>query len=477
MNEAELSRVVADLKGWVGRRMTGVWQPRRDRVLVGVGDAMLLMVPRGAHARLHSVRARPRSPGNPFSFQGACRAGLGGPLTSIEKHDADRVVELRFATGRLHLRLTGRRGGLWLLDADGAVVAAYDGPAPAELPPLPPAPATPSKHREPTFAPEGTETWDEAARRALGDRERDTLRAERRRLLARRLRTQLNRDRRLLVALHRDLDKAEGAPAARARADAVAARMHTLKRGQSVVCVPDLTDPEVEWTIRLDPTRNAGANLERLYGRARRLERMGDRVLEHMDTVEARIGTLDAALEVIDDADEDVIAKLEALAPEGRRRKVTRSQPWSVWTGPHGQRILVGKNAAGNRRLTFQRARGDDIWLHLRGRPGAHVLVPINKGKSAPLELLLAAAQIVLLTAKIAEGTACDVQYTKARNVRSIKGAADGRVLVHDERVLRVTRDPAELVGWSRDDQDSADFDAIRRLTTTATTPPTPESE
>jgi predicted ribosome quality control (RQC) complex YloA/Tae2 family protein len=474
MNEAELERVVADLQHLVGARVSGVWQPRRDRLLIGLDDTRLLLVPRGPHARLHSVVRRSRSPDNPFSFQGVCRASLIGPLSRIEKTAGDRIVDLWFGTRRLHLRLTGRRGGLWLLDGD-AVVAAYDGPAPPTLPVLPPAPPTPSRHASPSFERRDGESWDAAAARVLGGRERDALRTERRQVLARRLQTQLARDRRLHIALHRDLEKAEQAPIARARADAVAARLHTLTRGQAIVTVPDLSDPDVEWSVALDPTRSPGANLERLYGRARRLDRMGDRVLEHLERVEARIATVDAALTVLDTADDARLAELEALAPTARRRTAGRSEPWATWTGPHGQRVLVGKNAAGNRRLSFQRARGDDVWLHLRERPGAHVLVPMDRGKTASLELLLAAAQIVVLTAKIPEGASADVQYTKARNVRSIKGAADGRVLVHDERVLHVTRDNSVLVGWSRDDQEVLDLAGLERLTT-ATTPPRPES-
>lgn len=471
MNDSELDRVVLDLQDLAGSGISGVWQPRRDRVVLGLGDRRLLLVPRGPYARLHTIRGRPRNPAHPFSFQGACRATLHGPLTRLDKVPGDRVVDLWFRQHRLHLRLTGRRGGLWLLEGD-RVIAAYDGPAPETLPPLPPPPDAP-QHEAVRFAPGPDGSWDVAASRYFGRLEGEARRKERRLLLGRRLRKALARDRRLAAALEGDLDKAEKAPLARARADAVAAVMHTLSRGQSAVAAPDLEDPSTVHQVELDPRKGPGENLNRLYGRARRLDRMGERVLEHMDRVETRIRALDAAVALVDDADDETLDRLEALAPAEHRRvrQAGADEPWFTWYGPHGHSVLVGRNAAGNRRLTFQRARGDDVWLHLRGRPGAHVLLPMKRGQSPDLDTLLAAAQIVLVHAKVPEGASADVQYTRCRHVKSIKGAADGKVIVHDERVLHMTRDPSMLVGWRRDDQEELDVGALEALTTTRSDP------
>lgn len=462
MNDAELTCVIDELAGWVGEPMTGAWQPRRDRVVIGVGRSWLLLVPRGPDARIHSVNGRPRNPGNPFSFQGACRAHLRAPLRAVHKVDDDRIVALTFGDTDLHLRLTGRSGGLWIVQGR-QVLAAYDGPAPDVLPAPPPPPDAP-RTKGPRFTPGPGESWNEAARHWFTEREAARTRAERRRLLRKRLKTRMEREQRLRRALDQDLAKADRGPEARSRADAVAARLHEIRRGDHQVTVPDLEEPGHVWTVDLDPKRSPGENLERLYGRARRLDRMGERVLEHMERVEERIRALDAALHVVDEADDATLDRLEALAPRSRRQQKTPSaeDPWHTWIGPRGQQVLVGRHARGNRRLTFQRARGDDFWLHLRGRPGAHLLVPMQSGKTADLDTLLAAAQIALVHARVPEGMQADVQYTRARHVRSIKGAPDGRVQVLSEKVLRVARDPSHLVGWRRADQDVFDADALQ---------------
>lgn len=449
MNDREIERVVQSLGALVGEPVTGAWQPGRDRVLVGVGADRLLLVPRGPWARLHRVRQRPRNPPRPFSFQGALRAHLHGALRGVEKIGHDRVVELRFdGDVRLHLRLTGRSGGLWLLRGD-EILAAYDGPAPSALPALP---ERPPRDDPPRFEPTGDEAWDEAAARWFGAAERRHLVDERRSRVARAVDRALGSALRLRENLDRDLEKAEQAPTLRQQADLLAANLHAVARGVDQVALTALDGSgDVVW-VELDPAISPAANMERLYARARRLDRVGEHVLERMEETEARIRALRDAAARVPSADDAALTAIERLLPpEPRRAGAPDARaPWTTWTGPGGEQVLVGRNEAGNRRLTFQRARGDDFWMHVRGRPGSHVVIPAPRDRPPPLDLLLAAAQITLIAAKVPVGTAVDVQYTRVRDVRSIPGEV-GRVRLASEKVLHVAREPGALVGWVHD--------------------------
>jgi predicted ribosome quality control (RQC) complex YloA/Tae2 family protein len=42
---------------------------------------------------------------------------------------------------------------------------------------------------------------------------------------------------------------------------------------------------------------------------------------------------------------------------------------------PQGFEIVVGRNARQNEEVTFAIGKGDDLWLHARGAPGAHVVI------------------------------------------------------------------------------------------------------
>ncbi|CAB9519145.1 Domain of unknown function (DUF814) [Seminavis robusta] len=53
---------------------------------------------------------------------------------------------------------------------------------------------------------------------------------------------------------------------------------------------------------------------------------------------------------------------------------------------PNGATVLVGRNRRGNEYLTFTQARGNDIWMHARGTPGAHILVLDRRGSVRPTD-------------------------------------------------------------------------------------------
>jgi predicted ribosome quality control (RQC) complex YloA/Tae2 family protein len=40
--------------------------------------------------------------------------------------------------------------------------------------------------------------------------------------------------------------------------------------------------------------------------------------------------------------------------------------------------VYIGRDARSNDYLTFQIAKDDDIWLHIKGYPGSHVVIKIN---------------------------------------------------------------------------------------------------
>lgn len=100
------------------------------------------------------------------------------------------------------------------------------------------------------------------------------------------------------------------------------------------------------------------------------------------------------------------------------------------WTGKayfsrDGFAILAGKSKDENLELTFKIARGNDLWMHVRGRPGAHVLVPVPSGKSVPLETLLDAAQLVLFFSGGKNWGKTEVDYTFKKHVKRIKDSSE----------------------------------------------------
>jgi predicted ribosome quality control (RQC) complex YloA/Tae2 family protein len=442
---SELIPVVKDLQGLVGSPLTGVWQPKRDRLVIGLAGGLLSLVPRGPYARLGKARNRPKNPQKPFSFQGACRKHLRGRLESLEVLGGDREVHMGFSGGSLRLRLTGRGGGLWLL-TDGKVVAAYDGPA-GELPELPT--ATPTT-RTPRFTSEALE-WATSAEQYFGRLEGTERTRSQHQGWMRGLRDEHKRLTRLEKNLNADVESGSKVERKRRQADALAAALYTVAPGAQSVTVTDLEFPDVVHTLHLDTAMTPGDNLSRLYERLKRTGARTAAASERLGRATLQRQQVEMALAELEDGKSELAVQLVRDAPK-RRQAPAGGEGIEYWSGPEGQQLWVGKNALNNRKLTFQKARGRDWWMHVRGRPGAHVVLPVRSGKPPNLQWLLAGAQLAAWKSKIGVGDAVDVQYTQIKNVRAIPGDAHGRVTVHSESVLHVVRNQQMPDGWQQDD-------------------------
>jgi predicted ribosome quality control (RQC) complex YloA/Tae2 family protein len=148
-----------------------------------------------------------------------------------------------------------------------------------------------------------------------------------------------------------------------------------------------------------------------------------------------------------------LVEKLETLGfattePQERERKRRRAGtrlPYREFVSGEAATVLVGRGAADNDRLTLRVARPHDLWLHARGVTGAHVVVPLTKGKSCSPETLVDAATLAAHFSDLLGEPVVDVIYTPRRFVRKRKGSAMGSVTLEREKVIAVRVEAARL--------------------------------
>jgi len=113
------------------------------------------------------------------------------------------------------------------------------------------------------------------------------------------------------------------------------------------------------------------------------------------------------------------------------------------FTSRDGFSVLVGRSKAENLELTLRVARGNDLWFHVRGRPGAHVVLQIPAKKNAPLQTLLYAAKLALYFSGGKGWGKTEVDYTFRKNVKRISGSDE--VQYSNNKTLVVEIDPEFL--------------------------------
>ena len=139
---------------------------------------------------------------------------------------------------------------------------------------------------------------------------------------------------------------------------------------------------------------------------------------------------------------------LQAPTPPSAGRSKGGGKRVGAWLGKSftskdGLTILVGRSRDENLELTFKHARGNDIWMHVRGKPGAHLVIPVNSGKSVPLETLLDAAQLTIHYSSNGKWGKTEVDYAFKKYVKRIKDSTEASY--SNNKTLLIEPDAARL--------------------------------
>jgi len=120
---------------------------------------------------------------------------------------------------------------------------------------------------------------------------------------------------------------------------------------------------------------------------------------------------------------------------------------------PDGWVVLAGKTDAANDYLSLKLARQRDRWFHVRGMPGAHVVLQVPTEREPDRATLERAAAIAAYHSKARTGGVVPVSTTEGRHVSKPRGAKPGTVEIRKESVLKVRpASEAEIVGMRRRD-------------------------
>ncbi|MFQ5460879.1 MAG: NFACT RNA binding domain-containing protein, partial [Anaerolineae bacterium] len=125
--------------------------------------------------------------------------------------------------------------------------------------------------------------------------------------------------------------------------------------------------------------------------------------------------------------------KVRAGVDKGPRRLVTHDG-FVVW---------VGANSRQNDTVTFSRGARGDLWLHVLGAPGSHVVIKAA-GRPVPQEVQLAAAAVAAWYSKARGSTRVDVAVTDVGRVKRAPGGFPGLVSYSHASTLSVRPAPPD---------------------------------
>jgi len=438
-------------------------------------------------ARVGELSALPRAPERPPAFVSWLRAHLAGArLVGAEILDDDRQLALRFEAREgsflLLLSLLGNRSNVYVLDASRQLVAALRPLAEtrAEL-------ALGVAWQSPSGGPpsEGEDRWaDRSDAEWLGAVEEEYAARESERGaddLSRALRQVLSRElksaRRRVERIEAELAEADEAAELQRHGELLKSALSRIQTGDREVRVTDF-ETGAELSIPLDPALSPKQNLEATFKRYQKLLRRLAKAGGQIDEAKRSCAGLEALAEQLEsltsgsgESDSEALqafaarpelarllarrpsaeAPAPAAATEGRPalparlRGLPRKLLPRRYVSRDGLEIWVGRSDEGNDYLTTRLARGNDLFFHLDGAPGSHVILRTEGRSDPPSESLLDACELAVHFSKQKNAGRADVHIVPVKGVSKPRGAKPGLVWVTGGRSLHLRREEKRL--------------------------------
>jgi predicted ribosome quality control (RQC) complex YloA/Tae2 family protein len=230
-------------------------------------------------------------------------------------------------------------------------------------------------------------------------------------------------------------------------ANIILANLLHLTKGTKAVDLENIFSEKRE-TIRItmDPKLTPSQNAELYFARAKQAR------AARMET-ESRVGELRQK--------ETLLGKLllhldqcqtEEQVEEFVKENTAALRRWNIFTNEREPErvpfreftvgnftVWVGKGSVNNDLLTMRFAKPHDLWFHVRGASGSHVVLRVGGAKTMPhKEAIVKTAQIAAYYSKMRNASAVPVAYCERKFVRKPKGAEPGAVVMDREKVIFV---------------------------------------
>ncbi len=253
-------------------------------------------------------------------------------------------------------------------------------------------------------------------------------------------------------------------------ADSLIAHPELFHRGQSTITLDNIHTQMPE-TITLDPSLGVFENAQELYKKARKgkrgLETIEGNLQQSRNDVElyqslmADLEKFIAApsntfsIEVAVPEFDRIVEKMQACGMIPRKDPQKKKEAEEKVPYRHitldGYDIYIGRNDSQNDELSTRFCKPWDIWMHVAGHAGSHVVIKRDKNAQWPSkDVLLKVAAFAIWFSKAKHTSYAEVHVTEGRFVRKRRHAPAGEVIAERCKTLRTSpKNPQEFFGES----------------------------
>lgn len=230
-------------------------------------------------------------------------------------------------------------------------------------------------------------------------------------------------------------------------ANIIMANLHAIPKNTKKIKLLDFyQNTEIE--IRLDEKFSAVENAEKFYKKNKKRKIQSEQLENQLVEAEKKLEKAQKLLSEINEfeisgtPDFKLIKSLKKFlkskqllnesSTKTKKQTLFREFEFGNW------QIYVGKNAQNSDTLSFQFAKPQDLWLHVKDFTGSHVLIKNNNKKPIPKDIIEFAAKLAAYFSKARKQTWVPVSFTPKKNIRKKKGMPAGKVIVQKEEIIFV---------------------------------------
>lgn len=217
-------------------------------------------------------------------------------------------------------------------------------------------------------------------------------------------------------------------------ADLISSNIHKISKGLKEVKLENFYDNMNEISVPLDQKLSAVQNAQKYYKRYQKMKQREIVLEKQIENTEDEINYLELVSDAIDRTDD--VKNLDEIYFELiknnyiKKDKKIKNKPKKI--AIHSidyddtSKVYYGKNNLQNEYITFKVADKNDVWMHVKGFPGSHVV--IKSGGYPSDELLVFAAKIAAKNSKAKDSNKVDVDFTTRKNVKKHPSGKTGLV-------------------------------------------------
>jgi predicted ribosome quality control (RQC) complex YloA/Tae2 family protein len=245
-----------------------------------------------------------------------------------------------------------------------------------------------------------------------------------------------------------ELEKCRDREKLRIYGELIKANLYRLNPGDTVARVENYYDEnlnvvEIPLNPALSPSKNADRyfkEYKKTYSAQQTLTELTEKDREELiyfESVLDNISRSETLSEIREIREELTVAGYLRRIVQRQKNRVETAKPLE-FVSREGYKIMVGKNNIQNDYLTTKLAGKNDLWFHVKGIPGSHVIV-FCEGKDVSDETVLYAAKKAAENSKAKASSGVAVDYTPIKYVKKPAGAKPGMVIYTTNKTVYVT--------------------------------------